>query len=262
MSRPELSDPYANPAIYDILHTPGTAEDVDVLEGIATRFDAPGGARRRWLEPACGSGRYLRVLASRGHRATGIDRDPGMLAYARRSLSTRGLARRVKLVEAEMTAFADAVGDATHDVAFNPVNSIRHLMSAAEVRRHLVETARVLKPGGLYLVGISLSLYGEEDPSEDEWLGRRGSCTVRQLVQYLPPERDTRQETVISHIEVERPGGIEVLDSTYLLRSYDARQWAATWRDTGFERMGAVTDKGVDVPDFPVNYQIEVLRRL
>lgn len=262
MSGPEVTEPYAHPSIYDILHTPGTSQDVDVLERIATRFDAPGGARRRWLEPACGSGRYLRVLAGRGHRATGIDLDRGMLDYAHQGLHRRGLSRRVKLVQADMTDFVDEVGEATHDVAFIPVNSLRHLLDGDGVRRHFHQVARALKPEGLYLVGISLSLYGEEDPSEDEWIGRRGPCTVRQLVQYLPPERTTRQETVISHIEVERPSGIEVFDTTYVLRSYDARQWSATLRDSGFERIGSVTDKGKDLPDFPVNYQWDVLRRI
>jgi len=262
MKSAELTDPYAHPMIYDILHTPGTSEDVDVLERVATRFDAPGGSRRRWLEPACGSGRYLRVLASRGHRATGIDLDAGMLDYARKGLVRRGLSRRVKLVEADMTAFAERIGESSHDIAFIPVNSLRHLLDAGSVRRHFHEVARSLKPHGLYLVGISLSLYDEEDPSEDEWIGRRGSCTVRQVVQYLPPERTTRQETVISHIEVERPSGIEVFDTTYALRSYDARQWNAALRDSGFERVGSVTDKGKDLPDFPVNYQWDVLRRV
>ena len=262
MSTPTLSDPYANPAVYDILHTPGTAGEVDVLQGVADRFDAPGGARRHWLEPACGTGRYLRVLAGRGQRATGIDLDGGMLDYARHSLVRRGLNRRVKLVYADMTAFGDHVGESTHDVAFVPVNSLRHLLDARQVRRHFEQVARALRPGGLYVVGISLSLYGEEDPSEDEWIGRRGSCTVRQLVQYLPPDRATRRETVISHVEVERPSGLEVFDTTYPLRSYDAGQWKAAWRGTGFERAGAVDDNGRDLPAFPLEYQLEILRRI
>ena len=52
MDEPTLTGPYAQPAIYDILHTPGTAEEVDVLMRVADRFEAPGGVRRRWHEPA------------------------------------------------------------------------------------------------------------------------------------------------------------------------------------------------------------------
>ncbi len=258
---PALTDPYAVPAVYDILHTPGTAGEVDLLERLAERFGAPGGKRRRWLEPACGTGRYLRVLAGRGRRAAGFDLDEGMLDYAHRSLRRRRTNRRVRLVRADMTAFADHFEPASFDVAFVLVNSFRHLLRPSDVETHLGEMAAVLRPGGLYVVGISLSLYGEEDPSEDEWIGRRGSCTVRQLVQYLPPGRGTRRETVISHVEIERPRGIEVLDSTYALRSYDETQWRAALRGTDFERAASVDDRGRTLGDHPLDYQLEILRR-
>ena len=257
----ELSDPYAAPSVYDILHTPGTAAEVDLLERLADRFEAPGGRRRRWLEPACGTGRYLRVLAGRGWRAAGFDLDEGMLDYARRSLRRRGTSRRVELVRADMTAFARHFGEARFDVAFVLVNSFRHLMRTSDVRAHLHDMARVLRPGGLYVVGISLTIYGEEDPTEDEWTGRRGPCTVHQVVQYLPPDRRTRRETVISHVEVVRPGGLEVIDTTYPLRSYDEAQWRATLRDSGFERAGVVDDRGRPLGEYPSTYQLEILRR-
>ena len=36
-------------------------------------------------------------------------------------------------------------------------------MTGRAVAAHLREMSRVLRPGGLYVVGISLSCYGEED---------------------------------------------------------------------------------------------------
>jgi hypothetical protein len=99
------------------------------------------------------------------------------------------------------------------------------------VLRHFSEMARALRPGGLYAVGISLSQYGDECVEEDVWVGRRGRCTVRQLVQYLPPGTPEhgpgrqRFERVVSHVAIERPGGVEHRDSQYELRCYDARQW-------------------------------------
>ena len=59
---------YDDPAVYDILHTPGTAREIDVLEFIEATCGQPGG---RWYEPACGTGRYLRVAAGRGRRVGG-----------------------------------------------------------------------------------------------------------------------------------------------------------------------------------------------
>lgn len=256
------TDPYALPSVYDVLHTPGTAGEADLLEGLVRRHDAPGGSRRRWLEPACGTGRYLRVLAGRGHRVTGFDVDPGMLAYARKTLLRRGLQRRATVFQADMAAFADRLPEASHHVAFQTVNTLRHLLDARAVRQHFEDMARVLERGGLYIVGISLSRYDDEEPSEDVWTARRGGCSVRQIVQYLPPERRARRETVLSHLQVDRPSGRTYHDSHYELRSYDEAQWRSVVRQSGFERLGAIDDLGVDVGDRVVNYQLEVLRRL
>lgn len=254
-------EPYAAPSVYDVLHTRGTAFEVDLLERLVRRFGRRDPRASVWLEPACGTGRYLRVLGRRGARCVGFDLDRGMLDYARTSLQRRGLSDRVRLLEADMADFVDRVGRGRYDVAFVLVNSMRHLLSPAQVRTHFEHVHAALRPGGLYVVGISLSRYGEEEPSEDVWIGRRGACTVRQIVQYLPPDRERRREAVYSHLQVDRPAGRSFLDSHYELRSYDQRQWNAVVRASGLERVGAIDDLGRDLGAEPVNYQLEVLRR-
>jgi SAM-dependent methyltransferase len=254
-------DPYAAPAIYDVLHTKGTAFEVDLLERLVRLHGRRAPRTSTWLEPACGTGRYLRVLAGRGARCVGFDLDRGMLAYARTTLAHRGLERRVRLIEADMADFLDHVGRERFDVAFVLVNSLRHLMHPAQVRAHFRQMHAALRPGGLYIVGISLSRYDDEEPSEDVWIGTRGVCTVRQIVQHLPPERIRRRETVFSHLQVDRPSGRSFLDSTYELRSYDRRQLDAVIRASGMQRLGAIDDLGKDVGERTVNYQLEVLRR-
>lgn len=261
----EAEDPalYADPAPYDILHTPGTAGEVDLLQRLARRHGVPGGTAARWLEPACGSGRYLRVLAGRGLRATGLDRDAGMLDYARATLRRRRLLQRVALLEADMTEVDAVVPAGSHDLAFNLVNSIRHLGSDASMLRHLAGVHRALRPRGLYIVGISLCHYGEEVEDEDSWQARRGACEVRQLVTYLPPAgRGARErfETVVSHLAIRRPSGTTHQDSRYRLRCYDEGQWSRLVARSPFERAGSVTDRGVDVAGRALNYQLELLR--
>ena len=255
------TDPYAEPSVYDVLHTPGTAFEVDLLERLVTRHGHRTGRVQHWLEPACGTGRYLRVLAGRGRRCLGFDRDRGMLDYARTSMRRRGIHRAVRLVEADLADFRHAIGDARFDVAFVLVNSLRHLLHAAEVRRHFEQICAALRPGGLYIVGISLSRYGGEEPTEDVWVSRRGACTVRQIVQYLPPDRRRRRETVFSHLQIDRPSGRCYLDSRYDLRSYDERQWRAVVAASGLERCGAIDDLGNEVVSDLVDYQLEVLRK-
>lgn len=259
MSRPDYAEAYARPEVYDILHSPHTGGEIDLFECCAKEWKAPRGP---WLEPACGSGRYLRTLAERGISATGFDLDEGMLDYARSALKRTGHSRRVRLARADMADFLPAIGDRMFAVAFNPVNTIRHLHSARAVTSHLRQVAEVLKPGGLYLVGISFSRYGEEEPIEDLWTAKRGSVAVRQIVQYIPPDPATRMEQVFSHLQVDRPSGRDYFDSNYELRSYDLDQWRGLVRRSPLRRVGAIDDLGNAVTnDIVTNYQIEVLRK-
>jgi len=192
---------YADPAIYDILYAPDTWREVDALERIERRYAREAGRSlsrdRFWFEPACGSGRYLRCAARRGRRTAGFDLDQRMLDYAAaRKLPAN--ARPPRLFRADMADCLDAARAAgirpgSVDFGFNPVNSIRHLASDRAVLAHLDQTAELLKPGGLYVVGLSLTDYANLLPEEDLWTAARGQCRVTQLVNYLPPEPGTKQ---------------------------------------------------------------------
>jgi len=238
---------YDHPRLYDILMTPGTARELDVFERIARRFGR--GERRGmvWLEPACGTGRFLRLIASRGRRVVGFDSHEAQLAYAQETLRRRGLQHRARTFRSDMTSFADKLGSDTVDFVFNPVNSIRHLQSDGEMLSHFAQVALVLRSGGVYAVGISLTGDSPSQPEEDVWVGTRGRCRVTQVVTYLPPEPQSgraRCETVISHLMIERPRGIEHLDSSYELRTYSEREWLRVLRRSDLDRVAVVDGKG------------------
>lgn len=257
---------YADPAVYDILHAPGTAAEIDAHEKIERALAAGRLKKRRlWFEPACGTGRYLKVAAGRGRLVAGFDLDPGMVAYARR----RANLKRANIFTADMTDFTAAArraGLAPGSVTFSfqPVNSIRHLPSDRAMLSHLEKMARVLAPGGLYVVGISLTDYGWLEPEEDVWTGARGRCRVHQLVNYLPPEPGTgrgRRERVLSHLTIVRPRGTEHRDATYDLRTYDPKQWRALIGRSPLEIAGSFDAFGDPLDGRILNYQLEVLRR-
>lgn len=260
----ERVDFYEIPSLYDILHAAGTAREVDGLERIARRFVERGrrSAAPVWLEPACGTGRYLRVAAGRGVRAIGFDMSEAMIGYGRRRME--GLGRRADLFEGDMTSFASRVGKGKVDFAFNLINTIRHLETDAAMLAHFEQMRRVLKPGGVYAVGIGLTAYGLEFPSEDVWEGVRGMCRVRQVVQYEPAAggrgKQSRAEKVYSHLTVMRPRGREELDSAYELRSYSRGQWMGLLGRAGFEVLGVVDEDGKEM-EFPTSgYGVYVLK--
>lgn len=209
--------------IYDILHSPGTGEEVDDLTAIEQRWSPPGRSRRCWLEPACGSGRYLRAARARGIDGIGFDINPDMIEYAgRRARRARGSASERYFV-ASMTDFADRV-ERPVTFAINPINTIRHLDTDEQMLAHFEQMARVLGPGACYCVGLSISLYGHEQASEDVWRGARGPCKVTQVVQFMPPH-EGRCEQVVSHLTIERGGAVEERVSEYALRTYSLDEW-------------------------------------
>jgi SAM-dependent methyltransferase len=255
---------YEDPLVYDILHSPSTGEECRVLEELSERYVASEGVQGRWLEPACGSGRFLRVLSARGRRILGFDQNHAMVEYAKRRLARLGLSRRARVFVSSMESFAAQVPAESIVFAFNTINTIRHLKTDRAFLAHFEEMARVLAPGGVYLVGMSLSAYGEEEPSEDVWEGRRGKCRVHQLVQYLPPEpggRGSRMEQVLSHLKIERPTRTEHRDDRYFLRCYDRKQWRALIGKSALRILEVTSDEGEPLRDFDGSYFLYLLQK-
>ena len=257
---------YANPMVYDILYTPGTAGEVTALDKLELMF-ATGNLKKKrlWFEPACGTGRYLRVAQGRGRWVAGFDRDPGQLEYARHRMQGPPGA----LFTADMTDYTVAAGKAglgpgAVDFAINPVNTIRHLESDRAMLQHFDQMADLLKPGAIYVVGLSLTDYENLQPEEDLWQTARGRCKVSQLVNYLPPEPGTKKsrvETVISHLTVERPSGLQHFDDTYGLRTYDEKQWRNLVKRSRLDHVGSFDAFAQPREGRTLNYQLEVLRK-
>ncbi|MBK9305227.1 MAG: class I SAM-dependent methyltransferase [bacterium] len=257
-------DFYADPLVYDILASPGTAEELDVLESVVAVWGAPAADRRLWLEPACGTGRCLREWAARGRRAVGFDISAAMVADARRRLRRRGLADRAAVLLADMADCGDLLPPGSVDVAYLPDNSFRHLPDDRAALSHLDGMARLLKPDGLYVVGISLTRPEGEEPDEDVWVASRGGIRVTQVVNYLPPGAGgpgPRLERVISHLVVERRGGEEHRDHVYDLRTYTPPQWEALLAGSGLQRLAGLDRLGTPRAGRDLLYQLEVLAR-
>lgn len=264
---------YDNAALYDILHRPGTAQEVTFLQRLHTRFGL-GPRSGPWLEPACGSARLARLAAARGQPVAGFDLEPAMIAYARDHTPPRDRPR-THFFQARMEDFDAAIPKrgpwSRYGLAFNLINTIRHLHSDRAMLDHFHAVARVLKPGGLYAIGISLSLYAIEQETEDVWQGARGRCKVSQVVQYIPPEctpnrtrgprGGNRLERVISHLTITRPRGEEHRDSAYALRTYDLAQWFALLQRSPFKVRTILGDDGVEIPPPKIGYAIWVLAK-
>ncbi|MFZ4574521.1 MAG: class I SAM-dependent methyltransferase [Phycisphaerales bacterium] len=256
-------DIYSIPHYYDILHTPGTATEVAGLAQIQDRF--VGSVEEPvWLEPACGSGRYLRAAAKRGVRTVGFDLSEPMVKYAIEQAKQEGVAELSRYFVADMRDFTEGRRLPKAHFAFNTINTIRHVASDAAMLGHFACVARSLAPGGVYAVGLSMCSYGREPATEDVWHGTRAGTTVSQLINYIPAfgrnGNAARVERVISHLTVTTRGVEEHIDSSYGLRSYDVAQWRELLGKSELEIVATVDEHGVDTMEPEVGYIIYILR--
>lgn len=254
---PEQIGLYADARVYDILHAPGTAEELRALRRLARTHVRTRSRVQTWLEPACGTGRLLRAAAAKGVRPVGFDLSQEMARYSRERLDGRG-----RVFVAGFTDFAAKMRPRSVDLAFCTINTIRHIESDAGMLGHLGQVGRVLRPGGVYIVGLATTMHGMESPSEDVWEGGRGGVRVKQIIEFLPPERG-RFETALSHLIIRRrergKTNTEHRNSVYRLRTYSLRQWTSLLRRSGLE-VRAVTDQdGVPIDPPTLGYALWVL---
>ncbi len=99
------------------------------------------------LDLACGSGHQSLAWAERGHRVTGIDFDRDLLVAGRERVR-RAAGERPAVHWSETDATSLPFRDASFDVVFN--NSLLEHVPAW--RNVVAETARVLRPGGIYVM--------------------------------------------------------------------------------------------------------------
>jgi len=103
------------------------------------------------LDVGCGTGFLTLELAARGHRVTGIDFAPAMIAEARRKAAERGLSVRLEEGDAEQLPFGAG--------SFDLVVSRHVLWTLTHPEAAVDEWVRVLRPGGRLAV-----IDGQFDP--------------------------------------------------------------------------------------------------
>ena len=130
----------------DLVDDPG---DLDLYLALAARAEGP------ILELAVGTGRLAVPLAEAGHRVTGVDLDPAMLARATRHASEAraGSAERLTLLQADLVGLA--LPDAgTFRLAFIALNSLLVLPNRAAQQAAIRTMADHLAPGGLAVADV------------------------------------------------------------------------------------------------------------
>ena len=173
--------------------------DVAFWQGIVRR---EGG---RVLELGCGTGRVLMPIARTGVPVTGIDAAGAMLARARVRARRVDRARRPFIVQGDARALPFT--SRHFDVVLAPYGFLQSLLDDTDLTRALAETARVLRPGGLF--GVDLVPELAEWPTYRRQLrlrGRSGSGATVSLVESVRQDR-RRGLTMFDETFLERRNG-------------------------------------------------------
>jgi SAM-dependent methyltransferase len=208
---------YDYPQYYDIAFQAYTRCEADFIEAACRKycsFEA-----RRFLEPACGTGRLITMLAARGYQVAGFDLSQRALSYLQRRLARRRL--HAETFEAEMSNFRLR---RPVDAAFCTVNTFRHLLTEQTAHGHLKCIAGCLRPGGIYVLALNL-LPLDVDPDATHWTQQRGETKVTVTERVLRIDRRRRIEVLRACVLVRRGSKKLRLRHEFQFRMYTARQF-------------------------------------
>jgi len=210
---------YNHPKYYDLVFGSDWQAEVDFLQQVFARH-APRPVHRVF-EPGCGTGRLMYRLAKAGYQVAGNDLAPPAVDYCNRRLQRHGFP-----ATAEVGDMTDFRVRRKFDAAFNMINTFRHLPSEEHAERHLQCTARALRKGGLYVLGLHLTPTRGEPMSEEHWAARRGNLTVLSRLWTEQHNRRQRNERVRMSFDVYTPTRSLRLINCTDFRIYTARQMA------------------------------------
>ncbi len=208
---------YDHPKYYDLVFGADCAAETKFILACAERFF--GRKAKRFYEPACGTGRLLQSLAKRGVQVGGLDLNPKAVAFCNARFDRHGIEARVTVDD-----MADFAVQRPFDVAFNTINSFRHLQTEKLARSHLQCMGRAMRDGGLYLLGVHLTPTDAEPSDGESWSARRGHLSINTHMWTNDRNPKTRIERYGIRFDIHSPTKSFRINDELVLRSYTCGQ--------------------------------------
>ena len=208
---------YDHPKYYDLVFGADCAAEVKFVQSCANLW--MDGSLKRLFEPASGTGRLLYWLAKKGFQVAGLDINPKAVAFCNERLRRHGYPESAFV--ADMSNFKMKT---KADVAFNTINSFRHLGTETAARGHLKCMGEAVRKGGLYLLGVHLTPTLSPPSETESWAARRGHLSINTHMWAVDRNLKTRVERFGIRFDVHRPSSSFRIIDELVLRSYTPRQ--------------------------------------
>jgi len=189
---------YDYPRYYDLVFGSDWRAEYKFLRAC---FDKHAGREvRRLFEPACGTGRLMIKFAEAGYEVGGNDLNAKAVEFCNARLQRRGFS-----ASAVVGDMADFRVKRKVDVAFNMINSFRHLPDESAAESHLHCVAGALAKGGLYVLGLHLTPTVGEAIDGEERSARRGNLAVLSTMWSESVDLKKRREHIGMTFDVYTP---------------------------------------------------------
>ena len=218
----EPVDCYDVPRFWDLAFSEDTKLEADFIQAAAAKYcDFP---VKSIYEPGCGGGRLIVELAERGLLVTGIDQSGAAIEFASQVIAKNGLKACLQVGD-----MRDELPGQTFDLAYCLVNTFRHLVTEEDAVRHLQSVASMLRPGGLYIIGMHLLPPDADEEDEEEWTVESDDVSVLMELVVAGCDRKTRLENLEFTMTANVSGQTApiVRQSTYQMRTYEAQHMSS-----------------------------------
>lgn len=122
-------------------------------EGMTLRRMLPQGQYRTVLDASCGTGTQSIALAQQGYQVTAADISRQMLQKAQENAVRFKVADRITFTPTGFLALADTLSG-PFDAVLTKGNALPHLLTDGELKAALGNFYRLLRPGGLLIIGM------------------------------------------------------------------------------------------------------------
>jgi len=225
---------YRDPLYYEIAFSfINPAKQIDLFDSLIKKYSKI--KPSSFLDLGCGPSPQLLELAKRGHKCIGLDLCPNMLKYLSKKAKDAGFK-----IETKKGDFTNFRLKKQVDFAMMMMGTIGYINSTEKLISHLEAVAKVLKPGGLYLIENFRTFRTKEHFfSPQTWIIKRKGIFIRVFYKIDSKDKINGLETETILLEIKDGAKKHLLKQKADIKIFSPIEFFQAIKTTGsFEFLG------------------------